>query len=119
MGIRLVANGANELKTPLNIEMQMADREAIAAVERVGGVYYSAYYDRNSIEAAVNPVDYFLKGRPIEKRMSPPNHLWEYYTRPEFRGYLAKSEQIEEEKRNMAREYGYDEIVPCEQLAAE
>ena len=39
----------------------MADELAIAAIERQGGKYTSAYFDRGSIEAAVNPVDYFLK----------------------------------------------------------
>ena len=39
----------------------MADELAIATVEKNGGKFTASYYDRGSIEAAVNPVDYFLK----------------------------------------------------------
>ena len=88
-GLRLVADGANELAQPLNIEMQMADKDAIAAVERMGGQYYSSYYDHQSIQIAVNPIDFFLSGKAMKKRELPPNHLWEYYRDGEQRGYLA------------------------------
>lgn len=93
-GLRLVADGANELAQPLNIEMQMADKDAIAAVERLGGQFYSTYFDHHSIQIAVNPIDFFLSGKAMKKRELPPNHLWEYYTDGEHRGYLASAQHI-------------------------
>ena len=56
----------------VNIEFQMGDELAIAAVEKAGGRFTASYYDRGSIQAAVNPVDYFLKGEPVRKRQLPP-----------------------------------------------
>lgn len=50
----------------------MGDELAIAAVEKAGGRFTASYYDRGSIKAAVNPVDYFLKGEPVRKRQLPP-----------------------------------------------
>ena len=50
----------------------MGDELAIAAVEKAGGRFTASYYDRGSIQAAVNPVDYFLKGEPVRKRQLPP-----------------------------------------------
>ena len=75
MGLRLVAQGANEFEAKLNIEFQMGDEEAIAAVERNGGRFNATFFDRASIEAAINPVDYFLTGEPVRKRQLPPRHL--------------------------------------------
>ena len=44
--MRLVADGLNEFTAKLNIEFQMGDQEAIAAVEKNGGRFTAAYYDR-------------------------------------------------------------------------
>ena len=73
----------------------MADELAIATVEKNGGKFTASYYDRGSIEAAVNPVDYFLKGNPVRKRLLPPEHLFSYYSSPETRGYLADKDLYE------------------------
>ena len=79
--------GVNELKTKnLNIEAQMADQEAIAAIEKLSGMYYSAYYDQSSIEIMCNPVDFMISGVPMKKRHLPPNYLYEYYRSSEFNG---------------------------------
>ena len=102
MGIRLVAQGANQLATALNIEAQMADVEAIAAVERVGGQYYSAYYDRGAIEIMTNPIDTMISGVPLKKRHLPPNYLWEYYRSVEHRGYLCNTDSIESARVRLA-----------------
>lgn len=110
MGLRLVADGSNEFKTKLNIEFQMADVDAIAAVERNGGRFTAAFFDRASIEAAVNPVDYFLSGEPIRKRQLPPSHLLSYYIAPEARGYLADSDLVRVHRNSLAKEYGYESV---------
>lgn len=110
MGLRLVAEGANEFSAELNIEFQMADVEAIAAVEKNGGIFTAAFFDRAAIEAAVNPVDYFLKGEPIRKRQLPPNHLLTYYSSPQFRGYLADEDLVVYNRIKLAKEFGYEPI---------
>ena len=48
-GLRLVADGLNEFTAKLNIEFQMGDQEAIAAVEKNGGRFTAAYYDRKRL----------------------------------------------------------------------
>ena len=107
----------------LNIEAQMADQEAIAAIEKLSGMYYSAYYDQSSIEIMCNPVDFMISGVPMKKRHLPPNYLYEYYRSSEFNGYLAESKDIRNRRFERAQvrlyenssliitivqEYGYD-----------
>ena len=94
----------------------MGDELAIAAVEKAGGRFTASYYDRGSIQAAVNPVDYFLKGEPVRKRQLPPGkrshilsilkkpriakcqrvkaHLMRFYSSPSVRGYLSDRDLI-------------------------
>ena len=117
MGLRLVADGKNEFCSKLNIEFQMADRgdfrlffvidneflEAIAAVEKCGGKFTAAFYDRKSIELAVNPVDFFLKGKPVLKRQLPPPYLLKYYVAPETRGYLADKDLVNFDRQRLAK----------------
>ena len=103
MGIRLVSDGLNEFDSALNIEFQMADRDAIAAVERKGGRFTAAFFDRRAIEAAVNPVDYFLKGEPVRKRLLPPDYLLPFYVSPETRGYLADVDLVQDARIRTAQ----------------
>lgn len=108
MGIRLVSDGLNEFDTALNIEFQMADKDAIAAVERAGGRFTAAFFDRRAIEAAVNPVDYFLRGEPVRKRLLPPDYLLPFYVSPETRGYLADVDLVQDARISLAQEYGFE-----------
>ncbi|CBY33637.1 unnamed protein product [Oikopleura dioica] len=110
MGLRLVADGKNEFCSKLNIEFQMADRDAIAAVEKCGGKFTAAFYDRKSIELAVNPVDFFLKGKPVLKRQLPPPYLLKYYVAPETRGYLADKDLVNFDRQRLAKELGYENV---------
>lgn len=114
LGIRLVSEGADVFEAKLNIEFQMADELAIATVEKNGGKFTASYYDRGSIEAAVNPVDYFLKGNPVRKRLLPPEHLFSYYSSPETRGYLADKDLYEKYRHKTSQKYGY-ELQPLDE----
>ena len=87
----------------MNIEAQMADQEAIAAIEKLNGMYYSAYYDQNSIEIMCNPVDFMISGIPMKKRHLPPNYLYEYYRSTEFNGYLADPQSVRDRRLERAQ----------------
>ncbi|XP_076810187.1 large ribosomal subunit protein uL15m-like [Clavelina lepadiformis] len=106
-GLYLLEQGANIFEAKVNIEVQIADELSIASVEKCGGTITTAFYDRPSFLALCNPVEYFLKGQPIHKRMLPPQDLVPYYTDPKTRGYLTDPVQIREERQNLAEKYGY------------
>jgi len=107
-GVYLLSQGANIFKAQVNIEVQIADDLAIAAVEKTGGVISTSFYDRMSYEDLVDPVGFFMKGKPIRKRLLPPQELITYYTDPKKRGYLSDPGLIREERARLAMQYGYD-----------
>lgn len=107
-GVYLLSQGANCFKARVNIEVQIADDLAIAAVEKSGGVLTTAFYDRVSFEDLVDPVGFFMKGNPIRKRLLPPEELITYYTDPKKRGYLSDPALVQEERVRFAMQYGYD-----------
>ncbi|KAI6176319.1 39S ribosomal protein L15, mitochondrial [Aphelenchoides bicaudatus] len=85
-GIHLTDEGAETLTTPINLEVQWASQTTIAAVERAGGRIRLAYYDRESLAAAVDPKKFFEKGLPIPRRKQPPHSLMSFYLNPKNRG---------------------------------
>lgn len=58
----------------------------IAAIEKAGGKIRTAYYDLESLRAAVNPLKWFKDGNPIPGRKRPPHSLISYYVDPNNRG---------------------------------
>lgn len=48
-----------------------------------------------------------LLGSPIPRRLLPPQNAIEYYTDPNFRGYLADPEKVAEAKLRLSQKYGY------------
>ncbi|KAK7789728.1 hypothetical protein R5R35_007295 [Gryllus longicercus] len=106
-GINLTDEGADLFQAKINIEVQWASEQVIAAVERNGGVITTAYYDPQSLWAAVNPRRFFMKGVPIPKRMIPPQDAIDYYTNPANRGYLADPEKVSWERLVLSQKYGY------------
>lgn len=58
--------------TPVNIEVQYASEAVIAAIERVGGVITTRYYDLLSVMAKSNPYRFFEMGLPIPRGKKPP-----------------------------------------------
>jgi large subunit ribosomal protein L15 len=106
-GINLTDEGADIFATKLNIEVQWATEQVIAAIERNGGVITTAYYDIHSLFLLKNPKKFFESGQAIPRRMIPPPDAIEYYTSAEHRGYLADPEQISEARLKLAQKYGY------------
>jgi large subunit ribosomal protein L15 len=68
------------------LEVQWASQTTISAVERAGGRIRLAYYDKDSLAAAVNPRAFFEKGQPIPRRKCPPHSLMAFYMNPKNRG---------------------------------
>lgn len=58
-------------------------------------------------EILCKPVVFFLRGKPIPKRMLPPEDLVRYYTDPRNRGYLADPAKVAEARLELAKKYGY------------
>lgn len=106
-GFHLTEQGVDSFKAKINIEVQWTTEPVIAAIEKNGGTITTAYYDIQSLWPAINPVKWFLNGRPIPKRMIPPEDAIEYYTNAKFRGYLADPQKIAEERLVLAQKYGY------------
>ncbi|XP_026727279.1 39S ribosomal protein L15, mitochondrial [Trichoplusia ni] len=106
-GINLTDEGADIFAAKINIEVQWASEQVIAAVERNGGVITTAYYDPHSLLLLKNPKKFFESGQAIPRRMIPPSDLIEYYTSAKSRGYLADPEEISKERLKLAQKYGY------------
>uniref|UniRef100_A0A914EN10 Large ribosomal subunit protein uL15m n=1 Tax=Acrobeloides nanus TaxID=290746 RepID=A0A914EN10_9BILA len=110
-GIHLTGEGAEIFAAKINLEVQWADQTTIAAVERAGGRIRTAYYDLESLRAAVDPEKWFRSGKPIPPRKYPPHTLMPYYIDPNNRGYLAKPEDIAKSEQRLAEIVGYQRQV--------
>ncbi|KAM4705700.1 large ribosomal subunit protein uL15m [Rhinophrynus dorsalis] len=106
-GVQLVEEGVNIFSAKVNIEVQWASELAIAAIEKNGGVITTSFYDPRSLEVLCKPVPFFMRGKPIPKRMLPPEDLVKYYTDAENRGYLADPAKVLDARKRLARKYGY------------
>lgn len=106
-GINLTDEGADIFAAKVNIEVQWASEQVIAAIEKNGGTITTAYYDPHSLFLLKNPKKFFESGQAIPRRMIPPPDAIEYYTSAEFRGYLADPEKISQERLKLAQKYGY------------
>lgn len=106
-GFHLTGEGLDTFKAKINIEVQWADEQSIAAVERNGGRITTAYYDIHSVIALSAPLKFFKQGAPIPRRLTPPGNLLHYYIDPANRGYLADPAEVEQERIILAEKYGY------------
>jgi len=66
-GFQLTDEGLDNFKAKVNIEVQWAPEQVIAAVERNGGVITTAFYDMNSLWALRDPLKFFKKGKRFIK----------------------------------------------------
>uniref|UniRef100_A0A131XVL6 Large ribosomal subunit protein uL15m n=1 Tax=Ixodes ricinus TaxID=34613 RepID=A0A131XVL6_IXORI len=107
-GVQLTAEGIDNFKAKVNIEVQHAKEPVIAAIERNGGVITTAYFDINSVTALRNPEAFFKTGKPIPKRRLPPEDAIRYYSDPAMRGYLADPAEVAKERFLLAQKYGYE-----------
>lgn len=61
-GFQLTDEGLDNFKARVNIEVQYASEQVIAAIERNGGVITTAYYDPPSLLAMRDPIKFFARG---------------------------------------------------------
>eukprot|EP00096_Caligus_rogercresseyi_P011240 TRINITY_DN4361_c0_g1_i1.p1 TRINITY_DN4361_c0_g1~~TRINITY_DN4361_c0_g1_i1.p1 ORF type:complete len:293 (+),score=78.89 TRINITY_DN4361_c0_g1_i1:21-899(+) len=106
-GIHLTAEGVENFDAQINIEVQVASEEVIAAVERLGGTITTAYFDILSVKALVDPKAFFESGQPIPRRLVPPADSIADYKDPKKRGYLADPQEVAKERLILAQKYGY------------
>jgi large subunit ribosomal protein L15 len=111
-GVKLLARGKDELKTPINILVSRASTQAIEAIEAVGGTVTTRYYTKHSIkrllkgesESSFTPLAYTPPGgegspiltavasaSPFSYRLPDPTSRkdLEYYRDAAHRGYLS------------------------------
>jgi large subunit ribosomal protein L15 len=108
-GVKLLARGKEELKTPINILVSRASAAAIEAVEAVGGKVTTRYYTKPAIRRllkgesvssftplgmsssseTISPI--LDTARPFTYRLPDPTSRKdiEYYRDPAHRGYLS------------------------------
>ncbi|KIN04236.1 hypothetical protein OIDMADRAFT_52159 [Oidiodendron maius Zn] len=111
-GVKLLARGKEQLKTPINILVSRASTEAINVVEAIGGKVITRYYTKQSIkrilrgesESSFIPLSYTptandespilaataASAAPFSYRLPDPTSRKdiEYYRDPAHRGYL-------------------------------
>ena len=109
-GIKLLARGSGDLKTPIDIMVSRASASAIKAVEAAGGKIVTRYYTKEAIRRLVKgqslSTDKPLPVGPehvegvLEKMRTAKKHYYrlpdptsrediEYYRDPAHRGYLS------------------------------
>lgn len=94
-GVKILADGKEELNFPLKVEASRASTEAIRAIEKAGGEFTARYFSRLSLSAHLHPVKYFLqRGHvPLEARPTRRRDV-HYYSRVDKRGYLIKEQNV-------------------------
>lgn len=106
-GVNLTDEGADCFASKLNIEVQWASEQSIAAIEKNGGVITTAYYDIMCVTALINAEKWFKAGKPIPRRLHPPADCIRFYSTAENRGYLADPRLVAEDRVKLAQKYGY------------
>ncbi|KAF8365703.1 mrpl-15 [Pristionchus pacificus] len=108
VGVMLTCEGCSSLSLPLHLEVQATDEESIGAIEKGGGTIRVAYYDAISLKCAVDPIGWMKSGDPIPSRKMPPLSLFQSFSDPSKRGYLATGVEIEKERKKLASLMGYE-----------
>lgn len=106
-GVKLLARGKEELKTPINILVSRASAEAIAAVEAAGGKVTTRYYTKDSCRRVLKGLSdqsftplgmtaepespILSQANAFRPRLPDPTSRKdiEYYRDPAHRGYLS------------------------------
>ncbi|KAF6779030.1 hypothetical protein AHF37_02241 [Paragonimus kellicotti] len=114
-GFQLVDEGIDSFVSAVNIEVQHASEQVIAAIERTGGVITTRFYDLFSVWAKCDPLEFFKRGIPIPKGKLPPSDAVPYYASAENRGYLSNPDDVSNAKMWLAQKYGYRLVDPATQ----
>ncbi|EKG20681.1 Ribosomal protein L15 bacterial-type [Macrophomina phaseolina MS6] len=101
-GVKLLARGSEQLRTPVNLVVSRASSAAIAAVEAAGGSVITRYYSPNAIKHVLRglsdpvasvqmPLELSSASRTFKYRLPDATSRKdiEYYRDPSHRGYLS------------------------------
>ena len=92
-GVKLLADGKNQLRQPLDLCISRASESAIDAVEQAGGRVKTVHYNRLALRVLLRPHRY--ENKYIRQARPPPK--WQpYYTNWKTRGYLHPAVQLRE-----------------------
>lgn len=117
-GVKLLADGAQHLRTPVSLVVSRASQRAIKAVEGAGGSIVCRYYNATSLLALVRPQKWLGENRPLPHFADPVSKrelLW--YSSLNNRGYLALRD-FAARKQNGKETRGQD-ATPAAQPAAQ
>ncbi|GKY97368.1 hypothetical protein MPSEU_000695200 [Mayamaea pseudoterrestris] len=92
-GVKLLADGKENIKQPLDLLISRASEAAIDAVEQAGGQVSTVHYNRLALRVLLRPHRY--EDKYIRQARPPPK--WQpYYTNWKTRGYLHPAVQLRE-----------------------
>ena len=91
-GVKLLGDGKEKFRSPINIEISRASKSAIDAIEAAGGTITTVHYNKLALRALLKPDKFDI----IPRRAKPPPKLMPYYTEYENRGYLSPEVQRRE-----------------------
>jgi len=109
-GVHLTSDGIDKFSAKVDIEVQKASEEVIAAVEKNGGTITTKYYDHYSVKYATDIVKHFKMAKPVPLVRFPADDCYEYYTDAKNRGYLASDEDIAQSRFLLSQKYGYENV---------
>ncbi|KAJ1421553.1 ribosomal protein L18e/L15P [Ochromonadaceae sp. CCMP2298] len=89
-GIKLLAKGKDELRTPVHFEVSAASVGAIEAVQSAGGTVTCVHFNRLALRALVKPLKFEL----LPRRARPPPGTMDFYLDRTKAGYLSPEVQM-------------------------
>jgi len=96
-GVKLLAEGAEDFKVPVHIEVSRASRKAIEAIEKAGGSVTCRYYNSLGLRVLTRPEKWEFRSLPkFAEPVKVKDKQW--YSDPKNRGYLADPAAIETAK---------------------
>lgn len=95
-GVKLLADGKERLRQPLQIKVSRASKSAINAIETAGGTVTTIHYNRLALRALLRPEKFINGEGPTQfpRQARPPPKLQPYYTNWKNRGYLNPAVQM-------------------------
>eukprot|EP00795_Rhopilema_esculentum_P007790 gene7790-13643_t len=94
-GVKLLGMGADWFDAKVKIEVSLASKSAIEAVERQGGTIDCVYFDKVGLRVHLRPESF---SPPIPRQARPSSKLMKIYADPERRGFLADPNEIQKLK---------------------
>lgn len=87
-GVKLLGDGADKFKTPIEITVSRASTSAIEAIEKAGGKVTTRFFNKVGIKSITHP---HLVEQPHRLAGASSRFDIEYYRDPAHRGYLSES----------------------------